>query len=120
MPARARSASRASTQRGWISSRRISPAWCALQGLILHLHWAETYGLKLNKLRKTEANLRTVRERLKKILALSDRPLDEPRKLALMDRLALVGSGEAHDVVLQRAAFISNRDTRLPSYFFEN
>lgn len=53
----------------------------ALQGLMLHLHWAENYGLKLNKLRKTEANLRTVRDRLDKILTLSDRPLDEPRAL---------------------------------------
>lgn len=53
----------------------------AVQGLMVHLHWAENYGLVLNKMRKTEANLRTMRDRLGKIVALSSRPLDEPRAL---------------------------------------
>jgi hypothetical protein len=44
----------------------------------------------------------------------------DKNELAQMDRLALVGSGEARDFVLQRAAFISNRELLLPSYFFEN
>jgi hypothetical protein len=76
----------------------------AIQGLMVHLHWAENYGLKLNKLRKTEANLRTVRDRLDKILALNDRPLDEPRELTQRT------VGTCRDYSLFLAAAFRHRD----------
>ena len=52
-----------------------------IQGLMVHLHWAERYGLFLDKARKQEANIRTVRDRLEKILQLHQAPLTEPREL---------------------------------------
>jgi hypothetical protein len=53
----------------------------AIQGVMLHLHWAERYGITLTRVRKAEASLRTVKDRLAKILALQDGPLTEPRPL---------------------------------------
>lgn len=53
-----------------------------IQGLMLHLHWAERYGVTLNRARQEEANLRTVRDRLVKIIALDGAPLTEPRPLS--------------------------------------
>ncbi len=50
-----------------------------IQGLMLHLHWAGRYGVTLNRVRQEEANLRTVRDRLGKILALDGTPLTDPR-----------------------------------------
>lgn len=55
----------------------------AIQGLMLHLHWAKRYGISLNKTRQAEANLRTVTSRLDQIIALSDTPLNENRKLGV-------------------------------------
>ena len=53
-----------------------------IQGLMVHLHWAERYGLFLDKTRKEEANIRAVRDRLDKVLALQQAPLSERRELA--------------------------------------
>lgn len=50
-----------------------------IQGVMLHLHWAERYGVSLEKSRQEEANLRTVRDRLAKIFELQDTPLNQPR-----------------------------------------
>lgn len=52
-----------------------------IQGLMVHMHWAERYGLSLGKARKVEANIRTVRDRVKKIFELYPAPLTEPREL---------------------------------------
>lgn len=54
----------------------------AIQGVMLHLHWAGRYGITLNRVRQDEANLRTVKDRLAKILELGDAPLSEPRPLS--------------------------------------
>ena len=54
----------------------------AIQNLMVHLHWAERYGLFLDKARKEEANIRTVRDRLDKALELHQAPLSEPRDLS--------------------------------------
>jgi hypothetical protein len=54
----------------------------AIQGVMLHLHWATRYGITLNRVREEEANLRTVRDRLAKIFELQDAPLTEPRPLS--------------------------------------
>ena len=54
----------------------------AIQGVMLHLHWATRYGITLNRVREEEANLRSVRDRLAKIFELQDAPLTEPRPLS--------------------------------------
>jgi len=54
----------------------------AIQGLMLHLLWASRYGITLNRIREEEANLRTISDRLEKILELSDMPLSEPLNLS--------------------------------------
>lgn len=54
----------------------------AIQGIMLHLHWAKRYGITLNRVREEEANLRTVRDRLDKVVELQDTPLSEPRPLS--------------------------------------
>jgi len=52
------------------------PALCGIvQGLILHLHWAEGYGVMLSEERKAEANLRRVSRQLERIRELDDSPL---------------------------------------------
>jgi len=53
----------------------------AIQGLMLHLHWAERYGITLNRIRKDEANLRTTRNRIAAILNLNPAPLSQVRIL---------------------------------------
>jgi hypothetical protein len=54
----------------------------AIQGVMLHLHWAKRYGVTLNRAREEEANLRTVRDRLARVFELQDAPLTEPRPLS--------------------------------------
>jgi hypothetical protein len=54
----------------------------SIQGLMLHLHWAERYGITLNQTRQAESNLRTLEERLQKILNLQDTPLTDTRPLS--------------------------------------
>jgi hypothetical protein len=53
-----------------------------IQGLMLHLHWADQAGITLNRIRKQEVNLRTMKDRLEKIVALDDAPLTNPRPLS--------------------------------------
>jgi len=52
-----------------------------VQGLLVHVFWAERYGLKLSEARKQEVQLRTVSRKLKRILELDDRPLTVARPL---------------------------------------
>jgi hypothetical protein len=54
----------------------------AIQGVMLHLHWAKRYGITLNRARQEEANLRTVCDRLAKVFKLQDVPLTKPRPLS--------------------------------------
>ncbi len=50
-----------------------------LQGVMVHIFWAGSYGLELTDERKAEVNLRTVEKQLARILELDDRPLTEAR-----------------------------------------
>jgi hypothetical protein len=51
------------------------------QGLMLHIFWAERYGLKLSEERKQEVQLRFVVPQLARILELDNRPLTAVRPL---------------------------------------
>jgi hypothetical protein len=47
----------------------------ALQGVMVHIFWAESYGLHLSDERKAEVQLRRVDKQLARIIELDDRPL---------------------------------------------
>jgi hypothetical protein len=51
----------------------------AVQGLIVHIFWAEGYGLSLSEERKAEVQLRTMERRLARTLELDPSPLATPR-----------------------------------------
>jgi len=58
------------------------PSLCRIvQGLVLHLHWAERYGVHLPEERRQEANLRRVSRQLRLIAALDGSPLTVARPL---------------------------------------
>jgi hypothetical protein len=50
-----------------------------VQGLIVHIFWAERYGLNLSEERKAEVQLRSMQRRLARTLELNPRPLTTPR-----------------------------------------
>lgn len=50
-----------------------------VQGLLIHVFWAEQYGLRLPEDRMGELQLRSVAAKLDRILELDPRPLDQPR-----------------------------------------
>ncbi len=52
-----------------------------VQGLTIHIFWAERYGLKLPPERQAEVQLRTLQRRLARSLELDARPLTEARPL---------------------------------------
>ncbi len=52
-----------------------------VQGLLVHIFWADRYGVRLSDTRKEEVQIRTVDAMLDRILALDDRPLTKPRPL---------------------------------------
>ncbi|MBN1661514.1 MAG: transglutaminase domain-containing protein [Anaerolineae bacterium] len=52
-----------------------------VQGLMVHIFWAERYGLQLAEERQAEVQIRDVATKLKRIVELDDRPLAEPRPL---------------------------------------
>lgn len=52
-----------------------------IQGLQVHVFWAERYGLQLDEARKEEVQLRTMAARLARLLELDDRPLTVARPL---------------------------------------
>ncbi len=52
-----------------------------VQGLMIHIFWAERYGLKLSDERKNEVQIRAVARKLTRILELDPRALSEPRAL---------------------------------------
>lgn len=53
----------------------------ALQGLVIHVFWAERYGLNLSEARQSEVQLRSVRRKLARLFELDPQPLNEPRPL---------------------------------------
>ncbi len=52
-----------------------------VQGLLVHVFWAEQYGLSVSDERKAEVQLRLVQDKLARIRQLDGRPLAEPRPL---------------------------------------
>ena len=50
-----------------------------VQGLLVHVFWAERYGLNLSEERKAEAQLRSMEHRLARTLELDSSPLTTPR-----------------------------------------
>ena len=55
-------------------------ALCRLvQGLMIHVFWAEQYGIQLPEDRKAELQLRAVAAKLGRMLELDARPLDQAR-----------------------------------------
>jgi hypothetical protein len=52
-----------------------------VQGLVVHVFWAERYGLKLTGERQAEVQLRSMERRLERTLELDARPLASPRDL---------------------------------------
>lgn len=53
----------------------------ALQHLTLHIFWQERYGIKLDEVREAEVQLRPCSAKLKRLLELDPRSLDQPRPL---------------------------------------
>lgn len=53
----------------------------ALQGLVIHIFWAERYGVKFSDARQGEVQLRSVYRKLTRLFELDPRPLNEPRPL---------------------------------------
>ena len=67
-----------------------------VQGLMIHVFWAEQYGIQLPEPRRDEVQLRTVASKLDRMLELDSRPLSEAR---LLDR-RLVGNCRDFSVLL--------------------
>jgi len=67
-----------------------------VQGLLIHVFWAERYGLTLPEARQQEVQIRPVDQKLVRILELDDRPLTEARPL----KKKLVGNCRDFSVLL--------------------
>ena len=52
-----------------------------VQGLMVHVFWADRYGLKLSEARAEEVQLRSVQETIDRLLELDSRPLEVARSL---------------------------------------
>ncbi len=59
-----------------------------LQGLVLHIFWAERYGVQLSEERKAEVQIRPARQQLRRLLEIDARPISEARP----PELRLVGN----------------------------
>lgn len=67
-----------------------------VQGVTVHVFWAERYGLKLSPEREAEVQLRTMEKRLARTLELDPRPLNAARPL----ERKLVGNCRDHTLLL--------------------
>ncbi len=54
-----------------------------LQGLMLHIFWAERYGVKLSEERQAEVQIRPVKNKVPRLLEIDPRPLDQARPAEL-------------------------------------
>ena len=72
----------------------------SLQGLVLHIFWAERYGVQLSDVRKAEVQIRPVQKKLQRLLEIDSRPLTEARP----HELRLVGN--CRDFSLMLAAML--------------
>lgn len=52
-----------------------------VQGLMVHVFWAQRYGLVLSEARQAEVQIRMIERKIARILEMDDRPLREPRAL---------------------------------------
>jgi hypothetical protein len=58
------------------------PALCqTIQNLLVHIFWAERYGLHLSEDRKAEVSIRPVHQKLSRLLEIDPAPLNTPRPL---------------------------------------
>jgi hypothetical protein len=60
----------------------------ALQGLVLHVFWAERYGVQLSDERKSEVTIRAVASKMERLLEIDARPISQARE----PELRLVGN----------------------------
>ncbi len=70
-----------------------------VQGLMVHVYWAERYGLDLSPERRDEVNLRAVGRMLDRVAELDDAPLDVARPV----ERRVVGTCRDHTVLLTAA-----------------
>lgn len=75
----------------------------ALQHLTLHIFWQERYGIRLDEARQAEVQIRPCGDKLKRLLELDPRPLDQPRPLE--QRLVC----NCRDIAVLLAAFLRAR-----------
>lgn len=75
----------------------------ALQGLMVHIFWAESYGLQLSDARKSEVQIRPVRRKVQRLLEIDARPLADARP----PELRLVGN--CRDFSLMLAAMLKTQ-----------
>ena len=61
--------------------REVASLCKIVQGVMIHIFWAERYGLKLSDERKNEVQIRSVARKLARIVGLDARPLTEARAL---------------------------------------
>ncbi|MBE0698346.1 MAG: transglutaminase domain-containing protein [Anaerolineaceae bacterium] len=71
-----------------------------LQGLVLHIFWAERYGVKLSEERQAEVQIRRVQPKLERLLHIDPRPFTTPRPVE--QRLV----GNCRDFALLFSAFL--------------
>ena len=74
-----------------------------VQGLMVHIFWAEQYGLQLDPVRKGEVQLRDVPRKLARVMELDPRPLTEARP----PELRLVGNCRDFSVLM--AGFLRHK-----------
>lgn len=74
-----------------------------VQGLMLHVFWAERYGVRLAEERQAELQLRQVERKLARIFEIDARPLTEPRRPE--DRLV----GNCRDFSVLLAAMLQHQ-----------
>ena len=70
---------------GWLEGlpKEIDALCEVVQGLLLHIFWAERYGARLSSDREDEVQIRPVARMLARIQDLDDRPLTVARPLEL-------------------------------------
>ncbi|WP_437897902.1 hypothetical protein [Sorangium sp. So ce124] len=86
-----------------------------VQGLLLHLHWAQAYGVELSDERRGESHLRPTDRTLDRLLA--DEPLRDDQ-LALFDRLAAITRAPDARFAELRQLYEGDERLRVPAVVF--
>jgi len=115
--------------------RNISALCGIIQGVMLHIFWADRYGVQLDAMRREEVQVQAVSRQLGRITALDPRPLDMPREperrlvgncrdfsvmlthddLATLDQVAALTRGDAHKYARVRQLCLSDERLRVPA-----